>query len=216
MAAPPSDSPPEKRSSSSNNVLSTILTIAIIVTVAIGSSYLTSLYLQRQSVSTVTTTTTIGAFQVTETITVPASVSQITASTSSTQTSTIEQTTVGPTNSSGILTVSCTGCTPKISGQSQYLVTIAWSMDYGFSDSGKDNFSEYQNQGNGNTSYLVTTLDAGVPVNHWFADWEVQDQSASGGILKVTFVLFSSGVIAYSGSTSLFPDIVQGNYSSGI
>lgn len=111
-------------------------------------------------------------------------------------------------NRYGILSVTCSSCTAKISGQSQYEVTIGWNLVY--PSSNVDNVSQYQTQANGTTHYLVTTNG---PPTSWFVDWNVQDQSASGGNLTVIFTL-DNGQVVFDQSTVLFPDIVQGNYSS--
>lgn len=136
------------------------------------------------------------------------------ASTGSSTSSSVVTTSGQQANSSGILTVTCIDCTPSISSQSQYLVTVGWSISYALSNSGKDNVSQYQNQANGTTKYLITTLDAAVPYDHWFANWLIQDHSKSGGNLTATFTLADSGATINIVTTSSFPDIIQGNYSS--
>ena len=135
-----------------------------------------------------------------------------TSPTSSTTTSSSSTTSQSQPNSSGILAVTCANCTPKTSGDSQYLVTISWNIDYS-PNTNVNNVSQFQTQANGSTIYLVTTTGPGVPYNNWFADWSVQDQSASGGVLTATFTL-SSGIVVSTQSTQLFPDIVQGNSSN--
>lgn len=178
----------------------TIGLVAIIAIIVGGATVATLATTTTSSTSTTSLTTTSTTF--------------VESSSSYSSTSEESSTTTQQANASGTLTVSCSNCTPKISGQSDYLVTVGWDMSYGYDNSNLDNISQYQSQANGTNHYLVTTLSAGVPFDHWFANWLVQDESASGGVLTVNFSVANAQGYVFSKSTSSFPDIVQGNYSS--
>ena len=206
--------------------------LAIIAAIVIVSSISATAFATTLSSTTASTSQSSSALSTSSTFTSSAatsssqssssqnttSVSTSNSSTSATLTSsssftnsTSSQTTSGAVAKSGTLSVSCSGCTPKLTGQSQYLTTIGWNIPA--SNSADDNVSEYQSQGNGTSQYLVSWTINQYTSSLLFVDWSVQMQSSSGATLQVSFTL-SNGLTTFCQQTTLFPDIVQGNYSA--